>query len=1187
MSARARVVRMFVAIAGALGLMALWGGTAWAGLTHLYVGSFGSFSNVQGVAIDSSGDVYVYDGGAGTVFKFDASGSPVNFTSTGTNSIGVGSAGGDEGEIAVDDSSGPAKGDIYVAHADGTIEIYGASGSKLGELGFESGRPWGEACGVAVDSLGSVYVGLYSEHINKYTPSSNPVTNANYVSSLTGLNSVCNVAADSAGNVFADTWSSGPVTRYTPSQFGSVSASGSIVDGKGSSLAVDPASDEIYVDEQGQIAQFGAHGEPFEEPVTTFASSGSGAIAGSIGIAVSGTNHDIYASDGKGAISVFGAAVVVPDASTGEASNVQPAGATVAGTVNPGGAPVSECKFEYGITNSYGESAPCAESPAQIGSGSSPVEVHADLTGLSGGATYHYRLVAANSNGSGEGVDKTFSTPSAPVVSGEGFSEVGAGEATLSANIDPGNLPTTYHVEYGVSEPYGQRTAESGSIGSDGTAHAVTAHITGLAAGTTYHFRFVASNAVGSTSGADTVFSTFPTPSPAGNCPNEARRQEQDVAYLPDCRAYEMVSPLDKNGSNVIGDGRITDAAWGGGAVAYGAYAGFGETTGSGAAGITQYVAVRHEGEGWASHGITPTPAQEAFQFLAGATGTSVFSADLSKALTGGYSLPGAEGSGVPNGENLYIEDLSTGALQTISTPLGSETPSEFAVLGAQRGSSRDLGVVTFETSANFLPEAEGFANKLYAWEHGTLKLAGVLPDGSFPANGSEAAHPGAFNALANEGSISSDGSHILFRATPNGGSQRQLYMRKDGTSTAWVSQPEMAGAVSEPKEVAFDKMTPDARHVLFVTKDRLSQADPGTEGYGLYGLYMYTDGPQPESEENLTFLGRLKVKFQGYFEEEEAVLGISDDGGRVYFFTEKDAEFPESGIYLWEEGKARLVVPVEELSDTQEPQLSDDGQTLAFVATKQLTGAPVQQDVSGRTPPEMYVYQAGSNTLTCASCLVTGGVTASGVEIDPKATKSAIATFNGQFKTRFVTTNGRRVFFTTATRLVTNDANGKPDVYEYDVDTGKVALLSTGTGESGAWLAAAGIEGNDVFILTGQQLLASDTDTLVDLYDVRVNGGFPQPPVDTGGCVGDECQGTPTAPPGFNTASGFSGLGNLVATPRHVTVRRKPLTRAQKLARARKACRRKHAGRRRRCEALARRRYGVKSKKTRRPAGR
>jgi uncharacterized repeat protein (TIGR01451 family) len=86
-------------------------------------------------------------------------------------------------------------------------------------------------------------------------------------------------------------------------------------------------------------------------------------------------------------------------------------------TVNPEGEPVSECKFEYGTTLSYGASAPCASSPA---GGTSPVEVSAALTGLAVNTEYHFRISATNPTGTGKGSDQTFRTQAPPPVPPQG-----------------------------------------------------------------------------------------------------------------------------------------------------------------------------------------------------------------------------------------------------------------------------------------------------------------------------------------------------------------------------------------------------------------------------------------------------------------------------------------------------------------------------------------------------------------------------------------------------------------------------------------------------------------------------------------------------------------------------------------------------------------------------------------------
>jgi hypothetical protein len=92
---------------------------------------------------------------------------------------------------------------------------------------------------------------------------------------------------------------------------------------------------------------------------------------------------------------------------TGAASSVRPTSALLNATVNPNGANVTECAFEYGTTTSYGFDAPCSSLPR---SGSSPVAVSGAVAGLAAGTTYHYRISAANVDGTGKGADRVFTT---------------------------------------------------------------------------------------------------------------------------------------------------------------------------------------------------------------------------------------------------------------------------------------------------------------------------------------------------------------------------------------------------------------------------------------------------------------------------------------------------------------------------------------------------------------------------------------------------------------------------------------------------------------------------------------------------------------------------------------------------------------------------------------------------------
>jgi hypothetical protein len=87
----------------------------------------------------------------------------------------------------------------------------------------------------------------------------------------------------------------------------------------------------------------------------------------------------------------------------------------------------------------------------------------------------------------------------------------GATTATVTGTIDPGGQATTWYVEYGTSTSYGSKTSAT-SAGSGTSATAVSDNLTGLATGTTYHYRVVATNGAGTSHGSDAVFTTLAPP---------------------------------------------------------------------------------------------------------------------------------------------------------------------------------------------------------------------------------------------------------------------------------------------------------------------------------------------------------------------------------------------------------------------------------------------------------------------------------------------------------------------------------------------------------------------------------------------------------------------------------------------------------------------------------------------------
>lgn len=95
----------------------------------------------------------------------------------------------------------------------------------------------------------------------------------------------------------------------------------------------------------------------------------------------------------------------IPTVSTTAATSVGINSATLNGTVNPNGVS-TDYHFDWGLTTSYGNST----STASAGSGSAIVAVYSPISSLAANTTYHYRIVAVNSNGTANGTDMTFQT---------------------------------------------------------------------------------------------------------------------------------------------------------------------------------------------------------------------------------------------------------------------------------------------------------------------------------------------------------------------------------------------------------------------------------------------------------------------------------------------------------------------------------------------------------------------------------------------------------------------------------------------------------------------------------------------------------------------------------------------------------------------------------------------------------
>ena len=195
-----------------------------------------------------------------------------------------------------------------------------------------------------------------------------------------------------------------------------------------------------------------------------------------------------------------------PEVVTGAAWAIGPTSANVGGNVDPNGRSTGWW-IEYGTTTRYGS----RTDTRSAGSGPSPIGVSVRLTGLAAGATYHFRVVAANDIGAVRGADRSFRTDSAPSVATGSVDAISVSTARVSGRVDPRGRGSVVWFEYGPTTALGARTPESdGGFARRASTH--TAQLAGLQPGTAYHYRIAARSDAGTTYGQTRSFRTSAGP---------------------------------------------------------------------------------------------------------------------------------------------------------------------------------------------------------------------------------------------------------------------------------------------------------------------------------------------------------------------------------------------------------------------------------------------------------------------------------------------------------------------------------------------------------------------------------------------------------------------------------------------------------------------------------------------------
>jgi hypothetical protein len=740
-----------------------------------------------------------------------------------------------------------------------------------------------------------------------------------------------------------------------------------------------------------------------------------------------------------------------------------------------------------------------------------------------------------------------------PEVESESVSHVTATTATLKAQINPKGATTSYLFQYLTEAAYeanepadrfaGASEAPIGGavLGAGQDPLPAAASVTGLAPDTAYRYRVLATSAEGADEGEAQIFRTFPLQAPD----------------LPDERAYELVSPVKKNGGEVFpanpsvsscgaveckpGNFGIVrmplQSAPDGDSVVY---EGFPFSFAEGAPIVNEYLS-RRTASGWQ----TTNPTPPLYPGRSERTGYQAFDAALSASLfyeDGGAVLSPQAPPGYPD---LYRQPTGD---PTASIPLLSEPPPNrpeetgYADGGLHlqyAAATADLSHVLVAAN-DALTEATPFApasedggpkkDNLYEWVGGELRLVNVAP-------GNAATVPGAvfgsgFKLSEETGgtepellgldfsnAISEDGSRVFWSSESG-----QVYLRIDGEETIEVQ--DHAGK--------FLTASADGSKVLL--------------GDGcLYDL-------EAESCEDLS-------GGQGGF---KGILGQSEDLSSIYFLDTaaltpeaeenangEHAEANEKNLYSWQNGNLGFIAtltPEDEADWAVAPikrtaEASPNGRWVAFLSRARLTGAEntgpcvfdqfTQKMVPGPCP-EAFLFDSTSGKLLCASCNPSGALPL-GPTFLPRI---RVVGSSSLPQPRYLTDRGR-LYFDSQDSLSPFDTNdGVEDVYEYEPqgigtckrEAGCVSLISAGHEPVDSNFLAIDKTGKNVFFTTRDQLVLPDRDELIDLYDAREGGGIAaETETAKSECQGEACQPAAVVPndqtPG---SSSFQGAGNV-----------------------------------------------------------
>jgi hypothetical protein len=653
----------------------------------------------------------------------------------------------------------------------------------------------------------------------------------------------------------------------------------------------------------------------------------------------------------------------------------------------------------------------------------------------------------------------------------------------------------------------------------------------------------------------------------AAGCPNEQLRIENNSTSLPDCRAYEQVTPTYKEG---VGIG-AAEAEFSLGTKVL-AFAEDGETTAYVSQGNFSNNAqstpenpyfARRTPSGWTSLTSVPSQAEywgiEQSSILAQTPNfeTSLYVArrPTDPSDTTRFYLRNVDGT--------VTEVGPTAPIATFTEPPGNvNTGLPSGAYVSLAATSEDLSHIAFFGTA--------------AGDASLLEYVGTGSDDprviSVNNEGKEI-DPCGPHALVTGGRtslMSRDGNTIAFEQEACEGHPRSLYARV-GETTVELSRSrctrtsgDPGGACNAPADPTLAGASPSGSVTYFTTSQQLVNSDID-QGQDLYACVLPPGAIAPQGSVNsCPTLEPVSVAGTAAGANVQEVMSVSKDGSHIAFIasgvitgtsTNDDGQHAVEGaenVYVFNRD-----APVGERLAFVSDLCAGSG-TSGSVADPLCPPSPSTNDgapVTGKQGPFVQITANNRYMLFASYARLDSGDTDEGADVYrfDTETGSLVRISVGQDgyddngnatnASAFIETNegshvaprlsisesGEQVFFTTAEALVSQDTNNARDVYEWDA--GHIYLISDGVTPSGSKLVSISPSGRDALFVTAAPLTWQDGDTAQDIYDARVDGGFPVP-AGPASCSGEACQGSPPTggalpSPGSATLTGDENLAS------------------------------------------------------------